>query len=123
MVFMAKVMLSISDDIVNKLDLEAASFHKTRSGFITDLIKQHFNGVSASTTGDSRDIVVKALHGQVDEHTKTIKDFILKVAELKGDKIFLQKQLELITLRLPEAKSKRSLVDRLLERNKTTSQN
>ncbi len=119
--FMAKVTLSISDDIINKLDLEGAAFHTTRSGFVTDLIKQHFNGATASTTGDNRDSVVKALQGQVDEHTKTIKDLTLKVAELKDDKIFLQQQLELITLRLPEAKPKRSPLDRLLGRNKTTS--
>jgi hypothetical protein len=105
---MVKVTISVSDDIIDKLNNKAALFNKTRSGFVIDLIKQHFNGASASTTGENRDIVVNALQDQVNDHTKTIKDLQQKRAELKDDKIFLQKQLELITLRLPKAKVKRS---------------
>lgn len=93
---MVKVTISVSDDIIDKLNNEAALFNKTRSGFVTDLIKQRFNGASASTTGENRDIVVNALQDQVNDHTKTIKDLQQKLAELKGDKIFLQKQWNLL---------------------------
>lgn len=75
---MAKISISINDDLLSRLDKSAAETYSTRSGFISQAVLQYLTSIEIPNIMSNMYVVMQKIadNNEIDEETKRqLQDF------------------------------------------------
>lgn len=75
---MAKISISINDDLLSRLDKSAAETYSTRSGFISQAVLQYLTSIEIPNIMSNMYVVMQKIadNNEIDEETKKqLQDF------------------------------------------------